>query len=527
MHGRLKVRTTEEEKIRKKKEQEIKVKAYRAGMSKIHSKRAKGELDLELYELTSKLLISNPDLNTLWNVRRESILCLAAASDENQALFGRDLDFTEQCLRVQPKSYSAWHHRCWVLENCAVPDWNKEVALCSQYLKLDERNFHCWDYRRYVVEKAGVPAADELQFCTEKIEKNFSNYSSWHYRSKLLPTLYPHPVERSRPISEDKLKEELILVLHAAFTEPNDSSAWFYQRWLLGYSQPELDLAVFKVTVGGDVCVAFTLPVALNAAKHFHGTTFDDQLTSSVWQSASGEAYDTVWTLKLAKDLQLKVGTLELQLDANNLELPLQQGDDCLVGIKTPRFGYEFQAAVLDVLKSQLTDCQELLELEPDSKWTLLTAALLMRAINCKDEDYHRQTLDILQKLQKLDHLRSNYYQDLASKWNIEMQLRKWIMNGATGQLNLSSLSLTALYYEQYMCIAEDVDLSQNQLGNRALARLRSLQSCKRLDLSENPITTLKTFPSLPQLKQICVQGGAIPVEELDAFQGVEVVKTS
>lgn len=140
MHGRLKVRTSAEEAIRKKKEQDLKAKAYRNGTDKIKALRHKEQAEEPLLELTWKILSVNPDVATLWNIRRECILSLMQRDNVDNSIFDRDLSFTELCLQVQPKSYCAWHHRVWILENSPQPDWEREVKLCNLYLKKDERN---------------------------------------------------------------------------------------------------------------------------------------------------------------------------------------------------------------------------------------------------------------------------------------------------------------------------------------------------------------------------------------------------
>lgn len=63
------------------------------------------------------------------------------------------------------------------------------MELCRTFLSLDQRNFHCWCYRRFVVDIGTVPSAAEFAYSTEKIEENFSNYSAFHHRSVFIRKL--------------------------------------------------------------------------------------------------------------------------------------------------------------------------------------------------------------------------------------------------------------------------------------------------------------------------------------------------
>nr|CAD7428877.1 unnamed protein product [Timema monikensis] len=316
----VKIRTTEEEKAAKKKERERKVKLYKAGIERLFLKRRKGEYDEEAMEICEQLLTSNPDIYTIWNIRREVIEtfrenrfnqqtppAILRTEDELQSSLEGELRLTEQCLRNNPKSYGAWHHRVWVLDNMPTPDWARELGLCNKYLELDERNYekgekterpekpiptsiqamdHIEGLRRF------VEGQHNFDFSTGKIEKNFSNYSAWHYRSKLLPLIHPDPQGR-RPIAEKKHEEELELVQSAAFTDPNDQSAWFYQRWLLGRVQPPLALAQAYVSHN-------LVSVSLTHSIHLDHTTSVDLVVGGAsvpgsWRSSSGHKHSHVW----------------------------------------------------------------------------------------------------------------------------------------------------------------------------------------------------------------------------------------
>lgn len=49
---------------------------------------------------------------------------------------------------------------------------------------------------------SGLPVDQELQFTDRLIGSNFSNYSSWHYRSTLLPLLHPESPDPPSPCLE-------------------------------------------------------------------------------------------------------------------------------------------------------------------------------------------------------------------------------------------------------------------------------------------------------------------------------------
>jgi geranylgeranyl transferase type-2 subunit alpha len=122
------------------------------------------------------------------------------------------LVFLQELFQLNPKSYWIFNHRRWCLETMQNPDWNKELQLIGKFLELDARNcklyfnlkiiiiiiitiylskVHAWDYRRYVTSKLSCTTETsltqtEFDFTTTKINQNFSNYSAWHQRSKLL-----------------------------------------------------------------------------------------------------------------------------------------------------------------------------------------------------------------------------------------------------------------------------------------------------------------------------------------------------
>lgn len=192
---------------------------------------------------------------------------------EQLGMIAEELKFLVKAIMKSPKSYTLWFQRQWAIEKglefeAAVTQNNttsmileNELALCDKMLKMDERNFHCWNYRYWVVDvyireiqkrlNAGEQKPEwsdiwqnnllplitkEIEIAYNLITKNFSNYSAWHYRAKLLPKVYSQNnrlVNLGYIIPFDKIKEDMATLKHAFFTDPKDQSPWNYHQWLL------------------------------------------------------------------------------------------------------------------------------------------------------------------------------------------------------------------------------------------------------------------------------------------------------
>ncbi|EST08439.1 Protein prenyltransferase, alpha subunit [Kalmanozyma brasiliensis GHG001] len=197
----------------------------------------------------------------------------ASRTHLRQNLLEDDLLLTEHALRAHPKVYWIWNHRMWCLSHHpSASVWERELSLVAKMLDLDPRNFHGWNCRRAIIQHLALSvlssdpstasfaarqpvfptllsdpllqshpavkegllglAERELAYTLRKIESNFSNFSAWHQRSKLLPHMWTARQLSTEQV-DGEVDKELELVKQAMYTDPGDQSVWFYHRWLV------------------------------------------------------------------------------------------------------------------------------------------------------------------------------------------------------------------------------------------------------------------------------------------------------
>lgn len=496
----MKVKTTAEQQEQKRKEREKKLKLFQKASGAALEKIVKEQYDETGLDLTKQILAANSDYSSMWNYRKNTFnhITEAKTKDEVKQMLNEELEFVAGCLRNNPKSYGCWHQRCFVMLKMPNPDWGKELELCNRFLQFDDRNFHCWDYRRFIVRNSEpvVSVEDEIKFTDKLVQNNFSNYSSWHYRSKLMPLQYPNPASIDR-IEEKKLLEELELVQNAFFTDPNDQSAWFYHRWLLGRGETsQVVIAVHVNLTAETVSCVFRKPLSAEAVRDLVSVKIDNELRTGIWSSPCDKKYQNVWSFAI--DCALTGTTCSVIFEETPIlvhEFSAECRDVVHICNAGEDFKQELSSAKLEVLQLELDSCMQLDELEPGNKWVMLTLILLMRAID--PAKYGNQVKKYLEELQSVDRMRKNYYRDLNSKFTLE----DFISNVSNSQISgdLSCKGLSKIYHVQYFSSISYLDISSNCLKGLT-EPFHSLLCCETLIADKNQIKDVSGLKHMPKL---------------------------
>jgi geranylgeranyl transferase type-2 subunit alpha len=208
MHGRKKVSVGEAQRIKQK------GKHLKEEIGKFLEARTDPAKGQELVATAMNVLDQLDDFATLWNMRKQNFLVEPSVSAAE-----RELSIARRVLIANAKSYWAWHHRRWCIEQLESYDYSTEVAFTDEFLAHDCRNFHAWRHRRWAVSHCDGIEQSELQRSKELIGQETGNFSAWHYRSQL--------------VTGANFQEEVEMAKSAFWTEPREQSAWIYYRWLI------------------------------------------------------------------------------------------------------------------------------------------------------------------------------------------------------------------------------------------------------------------------------------------------------
>ena len=113
------------------------------------------------------------------------------------------------CRSRHGRGSSSYWAGCWTWMRGTVSFWEgKPRSTLWRVLTCWLVVVHGWGHRRYVIaaSHARTPL-EEFNYTSEKIAQNFSNYSAWHYRSKVLLVAFDDEKEREGVLDKGARKQ--------------------------------------------------------------------------------------------------------------------------------------------------------------------------------------------------------------------------------------------------------------------------------------------------------------------------------
>ncbi|KAK6099963.1 hypothetical protein MT418_001333 [Batrachochytrium dendrobatidis] len=568
-HGQKKIPTTADALALKVEREHGKIVAYQELCQVASDLRAHSKLDNESLQVTTTLLTQNPEFYTIWNFRRDILVHMHKEIEPDQVQTDCEIELrlTEQLLQGAPKSYWVWNHRRWTLQHMPNPSWERELKLLDYMLDLDARNFHGWDYRRYVVAEIKTrKPQQEFEYTLNKINQNFSNYSAWHYRSKLFPWIFIDPKSCNTAISQD-----LEIVRNAVFTEPADQSAWLYQRWLLGKDAIPLSIVCAFMVPGVGNAKNCILAILFNQEAKLNQSTlpFAFTINGKVHHAhIKTPTYGRLHILDLGTLINEK-SILNMVIDSGRFSgnrLDLNSSTTTIhgtMGSKTTWMNVMLceQSVSTQMMQSnsvwqeELSFIEQLSEIEPDSKWPLLTLVYIYEHVD--SAKHAKSASKILNRLAEIDPLRTNYYRDWRSRFvwadyvdsigahvvdsdksvseaHFQTKVSRHPMNLGLSvipnttplllvtNLNLSGNCLCSLDFALSLLLIEKLIVDDNSIKSLPKT-LHNLVRLESISLQRNCISSASDAEGVkqhPTLKEIHLQGNPISDSDISNIQG-------
>ncbi|CAH2087031.1 unnamed protein product [Euphydryas editha] len=206
-----------------------------------------------LIMLLNVTLLLNPEINSLWNRRRELVLGLLLDKTV-------ELHFTRLVLSRKPKCNEAFAYRRWLLESIFEGEgyirngiehlMNEEFVVCDLASDKSPNNYHSWNHRIWLLNKLRIVSTNydlnalyvkEYHASEKWISKHVSDFSCFHYNQFCIKNLYNICNDSWKSLEKTlniDLRKTLVRVLASNF--PKDVTIQASEADLVGYSDENL-----------------------------------------------------------------------------------------------------------------------------------------------------------------------------------------------------------------------------------------------------------------------------------------------
>ncbi|XP_039292311.1 protein prenyltransferase alpha subunit repeat-containing protein 1 [Nilaparvata lugens] len=188
--------------------------AYSRVMEIRQQKRRKEDPERIENLLTVALLI-NPDVSSMWNMRRE--LVMTSHLDANGELL-----FSSVVLSRKPKSGDVFAYRRWLINNVLMKDCPSNYSYLTDELHISmlaaerySNNYHAWNHRKWCLgqllatldtDSSADLLSSEWSMSRTWIATHVSDYSGFQYRQQVLSKILDICVKRYQKDSEKVLR---------------------------------------------------------------------------------------------------------------------------------------------------------------------------------------------------------------------------------------------------------------------------------------------------------------------------------